>query len=102
MIRPSRYIRARVVDFAKIDFAGDDFAGDDLAGPKRKLTPKQRQIRMKLRKAFRLKKRISHLKIRQPAGWMGAVRNLKKELRVVMSVSMGFGGHIAVIAARAL
>ena len=81
MTASSRYIRARVVDFGAIDFAGDT----QVAGPKRKLTKKDRQIRRLLRRARALKKRIAHLKIRQPLGWKGAVKNAKTNLRVVMS-----------------
>jgi hypothetical protein len=78
----SRFIRARVV--SSVEFAGES-AGTALAGPKRKLTPKQRQIRAKLRRARAIKKRIAHLRIRQPLGWKGAVRQAKTNLRVVMS-----------------
>ena len=69
-----------------VDFSGERL-GDvaDLAGAKKKLTRKDRQIRRLLRKARALKKRIAHLKIRQPLGWKGAVRNAKTNLRVVMS-----------------
>ncbi len=77
-----RFIRARVV--GPVEFAGESRSAT-VSGPKRKLTPKQRQIRAKLKKAFRLKKRINHLRIRKPLGWKGAVQNLKKELRVVMA-----------------
>jgi hypothetical protein len=76
----SRFIPARVV--GPVEFAGD---GDAVSGPRKKRTPKQRQIRRKLRKAHALKKRIAHLKIRQPLGWKGAVRRAKVNLRVVMS-----------------
>ncbi|MFZ5480636.1 MAG: hypothetical protein ACOZNI_27990 [Myxococcota bacterium] len=78
----SRYIRARVVN--RVEFAGE-LARDGVAGPRRKRSPKQREIRRKLRKAFRLKKRIAHLRIRKPLGWKGAVRQAKTNLRVVMS-----------------
>jgi len=84
MIPPSRYIPARVV--SREVFRSAEFAGDaDVAGPRKPLSPRKRQIRAKLRKAFRLKKRITHLKIRQPLGWKGAVANLKKELRIVLA-----------------
>ena len=76
----SRFIHARVV--GPVEFAGD---GDAVSGPRAKRSPKQRQIRRKLRKAHALKKRIAHLKIRQPLGWKGAVRQAKVNLRVVMS-----------------
>ena len=75
----TRFIPARVV--GPVEFAGET----DVAGPRKPLSPRKRQIRAKLQKAFRLKKRITHLKIRQPLGWKGAVANLKKELRVVMA-----------------
>ncbi len=78
----SRYIRARVVN--RVEFAGE-VDGDAVAGPRRKRSPKQREIRRKLRKAFRLKKRIAHLRIRKPLGWKGAVRQAKTNLRIVMS-----------------
>ena len=75
----SRFIRARVVDH--VEFAGDTA----VAGPRKKLTRKQKTIRRLLRKARALKKRIAHLKIRQPLGWKGAVKQAKTNLRVVMS-----------------
>ena len=86
MTAQPRYIRARVVDFGALDLDDPTFAGDgDVAGPRRPLSPKQRQIRAKLRRARALKKRIAHLRIRQPLGWKGAVRQAKTNLRVVMS-----------------
>ncbi len=86
MIRPSRYIPATVVDFGElVDISfGAEVLGE-LAGPRRKLTRRQKQIRRLLRKARALKKRIAHLRIRQPLGWKGAVRHAKTNLRVVMS-----------------
>jgi hypothetical protein len=75
----TRFIPARVV--GPVEFAGET----DVSGPRKPLSPRKRKIRAKLQKAFRLKKRITHLKIRQPLGWKGAVANLKKELRVVMA-----------------
>jgi hypothetical protein len=78
----SRFIRARVV--GAVEFAGES-AHASVAGPRRKNTPKQRQIRAKLRRARFLKKRIAHLRIRKPLGWKGAVRQAKTNLRVVMS-----------------
>ena len=77
-----RFIRARVV--GAVEFAGESHAVS-VAGPRRPLTPKQRQIRAKLRRARFLKKRIAHLRIRKPLGWKGAVRQAKINLRVVMS-----------------
>ena len=77
---PSRFVPAAIVDFS-----GERLGRVDVAGPKRKLTPKQREIRRKLRKARVLKKRIAHLRIRKPLGWKGAVRQAKINLRVVMS-----------------
>ncbi len=77
---PSRFVPAAIVDFS-----GERLGRVDVAGPKRKLTPKQREIRRKLRKARVLKKRIAHLTIRKPLGWKGAVRQAKVNLRVVMS-----------------
>ena len=73
----SRFIRARVV--GAVEFAGEA----SVAGPR--LSPKQRQIRAKLRRARALKKRIAHLRIRHPLGWKGEVKNLKVNLRVVLS-----------------
>lgn len=81
MSASSRYIRARVV--GPVEFAGD--ADAIVSGPRKKLTRKQKTIRRLLRKARALKKRIAHLKIRQPLGWKGAVRQAKTNLRVVMS-----------------
>lgn len=80
MSASSRFVPARVV--GPVEFAGD---GDAVSGPRAKRSPKQRQIRRKLRKAHALKKRIAHLKIRKPLGWKGAVRQAKVNLRVVMS-----------------
>jgi hypothetical protein len=78
---PTRFLPAVLVDFS------GERLGDvaELAGPKKKMTPKQRQIRRKLRRARALKKRIAHLRIRKPLGWKGAVRSAKTNLRVVMS-----------------
>lgn len=82
MSASSRFIRARVV--GAVEFAGESHPAA-VAGPRRPLTPKQRQIRAKLRRARFLKKRIAHLRIRKPLGWKGAVRQAKINLRVVMS-----------------
>lgn len=76
----ARFIPARVV--GPVEFAGD--ADAVVSGPRKPLSPRKRQIRAKLRKAFRLKRRINHVRIRKPLGWKGALVGLKKELRVVM------------------
>ena len=75
-MKPTRFISATVVNFA-----GEKLG--EVAGPK--LTPKQRQIRRKLRRARAIKKHIAHLTIRKPLGWKGAVKQAKVNLRVVMS-----------------
>ena len=77
MTTPSRYIRARVVDFSGPAFAGE------VAGPKG--TAKDRKIRLKLRRARALKRRISHLRSRQRLGWKAAVGKAKASLRAVMA-----------------
>ena len=79
-MNPSRFVPAIL-----INFAGERLGNVDVAGPRRRLTPKQRQIRVKLRRARALKKHIAHLRIRKPLGWKGAVRQAKINLRVVMS-----------------
>ncbi len=79
-MNPSRFFPATLVDFS-----GERLGDVDVAGPRRRLTPKERQIRVKLRRARALKKHIAHLRIRKPLGWKGAVRQEKTNLRVVMS-----------------
>ena len=76
---------SRFVPAALVNFSGERLGNVDVAGPRRRLTPKQRQIRVKLRRARALKKHIAHLRIRKPLGWKGAVKNAKTNLRVVMS-----------------
>ena len=81
----NRFVPVTLIDSSGADFSGERLGRVDVAGPRRKLTPKQREIRRKLRKARALKKRIAHLRIRKPLGWKGAVRQAKTNLRIVMS-----------------
>ncbi|MDP2316566.1 MAG: hypothetical protein Q8P41_26975 [Pseudomonadota bacterium] len=74
-----RYIRARVVDFSQPNFAGEE------VGAGKRVSPKDRKVRAKLRRARAIKRRIAHLRIRKPLGWKGAVKKAKINLRVVMS-----------------
>ena len=73
----SRFIRARVVDFSGPEFAGE------VAGPKG--SGKDRKIRLKLRRARALKRRIGKLNEKHPLGWKRALRTARNRLGVVMS-----------------
>lgn len=77
MTSASRFIRARVVDFSGPEFAGE------VAGPKG--SAKDRKIRLKLRRARALKRRIGKLNGKHPLGWKRALRNAKNRLGIVMS-----------------
>jgi large subunit ribosomal protein L4 len=86
----TRFIPARVV--GPVEFAGETA----VAGPRKKLTRKQKTIRRLLRKARALKKRIAHLKIRQPLGWKGAVKQAKTKLVAAALEKLGFNNALIV------
>ncbi len=83
MTSNSRYIRARVVDFSGPEFAGE------IAGPKG--NGKDKKIRVKLRRARALKRRISNLSDKHPIGWKVQLRTAKNRLATVMSSLRALG-----------